>query len=97
MLACVNSSLSLAEATQHTQSTSGQCPDRAAGTAPELRKLLEDLYPAMVMNIATDNVEGGNITVSDLLCAPCPGSRPPRDVHLLRDATVLCTLAGGAT
>jgi hypothetical protein len=47
-----------------TQLTSGQCPDRKPGTAPEVRELLEQMYPAMVMNIATSNVDGGNITVS---------------------------------
>ena len=57
------------------QSNSGQCPNRASGTAPELRNQLEDLYPAMVMNIATDNVDGGNITVSPPPQALCPGSR----------------------
>ena len=53
------------------QEHSGQCPDRRSGTAPELRSLLEAIYPAMVMNIATDNVDGGNITVRLLACRTC--------------------------
>ena len=69
------------------QTNSGQCPNRASGTAPDLRKQLEDLYPAMVMNIATDNVDGGNITVSQPLQGRCPGSWLLRDVLLLAIAS----------
>lgn len=62
------------------QLTSEQCPDRKPGTAPEVRELLEQLYPAMVMNIATSNVDGGNITVSMFILyfppVPCSAVKP---------------------
>jgi hypothetical protein len=53
------------------QISSGQCPDRATGTAPELRRLLHHLYNVQVMNIATDNVGGGNISVSSSSTSFC--------------------------
>ena len=74
------------------QEHSGQCPDRRSGTAPELRSLLEAIYPAMVMNIATDNVDGGNITVRLTACCTCSSALkqagkprwPNNALHLLR-------------
>ncbi|CAL8466758.1 g6294 [Coccomyxa elongata] len=41
--------------------SSGQCPDRSRGTDAKLRALLQELYPVLVMNIATNNVLGGKI------------------------------------
>ena len=46
------------------QISSGQCPDRSRGTDAKLRALLQELYPVLVMNIATNNVLGGKIDVS---------------------------------
>nr|QOL01096.1 putative extracellular protein CSOL_025 [Pseudococcomyxa simplex] len=41
--------------------SSGQCPDRSKGTNADLKALLRELYPVMVMNVATNNVLGGKI------------------------------------
>lgn len=49
------------------QISSGQCPDRSRGTDTDLKALLRELYPVLVMNIATNNVMGGKIDVSQAL------------------------------
>ena len=66
------------------QISSGQCPDRSRGTDTDLKALLRELYPVLVMNIATNNVMGGKIDVSQALQElldgnpRIPKSRTPR-------------------
>ena len=73
------------------QISSGQCPDRSAGTSAALRQLLHTLYPVQVMNIATDHTGGGNITVQLCLHTPDALAFLHRRSRLHCLATITCS------